>query len=87
VLHSELASVLYGRNDAPPVLASFIGGLGGRDISAEEFFEIAQAVHKAAETGQTPSPRLLYTQTELREVRKLQAIAQVERSQLGESDG
>ena len=86
ILHSELASVLYGRNDAPPVLASFIGGLGGRDISTEEFFEIAQVLRQAVESGQTPSPRLLYTETELREVRKLQAIAQVERSQLGETN-
>jgi len=86
VLHSELASVLYGRNDAPPILASFIGGLGGRDISTEEFFEMAKAVRQAVESGQTPPPRLLYTETELREVRKLQAIAQVERQQLGEAD-
>jgi pyruvate ferredoxin oxidoreductase alpha subunit len=86
VLHSELASVLYGRNNAPPVLASFIGGLGGRDISTEEFFEIAQVLRQAAESGQTPPPRLLFTETELREVRKLQAIAQVERSQLGETN-
>ncbi|MEA1890719.1 MAG: pyruvate synthase [Pseudomonadota bacterium] len=82
VLHSELASVLYGRNDAPPVLASFIGGLGGRDISTEEFFEMAQALRQAVKLGQAPPPRLLYTETELREVRKLQAIAQVERSTL-----
>jgi pyruvate ferredoxin oxidoreductase alpha subunit len=86
ILHSELASVLYGRNDAPTVLASFIGGLGGRDISTEEFFEMAQSIRQAVETGQTPAPRLLYTQTELREVRKLQAIAQVERQQLGAID-
>ena len=86
VLHSELASVLYGRNNAPPVLASFIGGLGGRDISTEEFFEIAQVLRQAVESGQTPPPRLLFTETELREVRKLQAIAQVERSQLGETN-
>ena len=86
VLHSELASVLYGRNNAPTVLASFIGGLGGRDISTEEFFEIAQVLRQAVESGQTPPPRLLFTETELREVRKLQAIAQVERSQLGETN-
>lgn len=86
VLHSELASVLYGRNNAPPVLASFIGGLGGRDISTEEFFEIAQVLRQAVESGQTPPPRLLFTETELREVRKLQAIAQVERNQLGETN-
>jgi pyruvate ferredoxin oxidoreductase alpha subunit len=82
VLHSELASVLYGANNAPPVLASFIGGLGGRDISAEEFYEIATTLQQAAKDKQTPTPRLLYSETELREVRKLQAIAHVERQEL-----
>jgi pyruvate ferredoxin oxidoreductase alpha subunit len=83
VLHAELASALYGQPQAPPVLASFIGGLGGRDISAEEFFEIAAATRRAAEEGVTPPPRLLYTRGELREVRKLQSIAHVERTELG----
>ena len=83
VLHSELASVLYGRKDAPPIIASFIGGLGGRDISAEEFYEIAKQMRQAAATGNTPEPRLLYTQNELRQFRKLQAIAVVERQDLG----
>ncbi|MGD8811876.1 MAG: hypothetical protein PVH16_04005, partial [Thioalkalispiraceae bacterium] len=32
VLHSEFATALYGMPDAPAALASFIGGLGGRDI-------------------------------------------------------
>ena len=83
VLHTELASILYGHADSPPVVASFVGGLGGRDIAAEEFFEIARVLRDASETGQTPSPRLLYTQQELREIRKLQAIAVVERNELG----
>jgi pyruvate ferredoxin oxidoreductase alpha subunit len=82
VLHSELASVLYGAPDAPPILASFIGGLGGRDISSEEFFEIASTLQQAIKDQQTPAPRLLYSETELREVRKLQAIAHVERQEL-----
>jgi pyruvate ferredoxin oxidoreductase alpha subunit len=67
-------------------VASFIGGLGGRDISTEEFFEMAKSVRRAVDTGQIPPPRLLYTESELREVRQLQAIAQVERQQLGEAD-
>jgi len=83
VLHGELASVLYGQPEAPPVLVSFIGGLGGRDISAEEFYEIAAQTSAAADSGRTPPPRLLYTEDELREVRKLQAIAHAERQQLG----
>lgn len=78
VLFTELASALYGQ-PSPPVLVSFIGGLGGRDISPEEFFEMAAVTRQAAADGQAPPPRLLYTEEELREVRKLQAIAQVER--------
>ncbi|MBW2272514.1 MAG: pyruvate synthase [Deltaproteobacteria bacterium] len=79
VLHSELAACLYGAADAPPVLVSFIGGLGGRDIPAEEFYEMAERSFEAADAGRSPEPRLLYTSEELREVRKLQAIAAHER--------
>jgi len=82
VLHTELASALSGQMDAP-VLASFIGGLGGRDITLEEFFEMAAVTRQAAQAGVAPPPRLLYTEDELREMRKLQAIAQVERHRLG----
>jgi pyruvate ferredoxin oxidoreductase alpha subunit len=79
VLHSELASVLYGQAGAP-LLLSFIGGLGGRDLPPEEFYEMAKLARDAAQTGVTPEPRLLYTSGELREQRKLQAIALNERS-------
>jgi pyruvate ferredoxin oxidoreductase alpha subunit len=65
-------------------LLSFVGGLGGRDITQEEFFEIAAVLKQAAESGETPPPRLLYTQNELTEIRKLQAIAQAERTELKE---
>jgi pyruvate ferredoxin oxidoreductase alpha subunit len=82
VLFAELASALYGQKEAP-LLTSFIGGLGGRDLAPEEFYEMAALTRQAAATGQTPPPRLLYTKEELREVRKLQAVAQVERGRLG----
>lgn len=80
VLHGEIASALYGRANAPRLLG-FIGGLGGRDITPEEFFAIATAARDAADGGPEPPPRLLYTEAELREVRKLQAVAAVERSE------
>lgn len=85
VLHSELASALYGQPESPRILLSFIGGLGGRDISLEEFFEIAAVTQRAVEDVQVPPPRLLYTESELREVRKLQAVAKAERDELGEN--
>jgi len=85
ILHSELAASLYGEPQAP-VLSAFVGGLGGRDISADEFFEIAAVAKHAAETGHRPPPRLLYTEEELREVRKLQTIALAERHEISLGD-
>jgi len=82
VLYMELAAALYGMRDAP-LLASFVGGLGGRDISVEEFYEMVAMVRRAVESGVAPAPRLLYTAAELREVRKLQAVAALERQETG----
>ena len=84
VLYTELLSALYGHKDAPPIVASFVGGLGGRDIPAEEFYEIAQQLQQASTAGSAPEPRLLFTETELRQFKKLQAIAVVERNELGD---
>jgi pyruvate ferredoxin oxidoreductase alpha subunit len=87
ILHSELAGALYGHPQAPRHLLSFIGGLGGRDISLEEFFEIAAVTQTAVAENRTPPPRLLYTEQELREMRKLQAVASVERNELDNNGG
>ena len=82
VLFTELASTLYGHNDMP-VLVSFIGGLGGRDIPLNEFKQMLRTLQDAQQSGIVPEPRLLYTDTELRNTRKLQTIARVEREELG----
>jgi len=82
VLYAELASALYGQKGAP-LLLSFVAGLGGRDLPAEELYAIADAAKQAADDGITPAPRLVYTQAELREVRRLQAIATAERNDVG----
>ena len=83
VLYSEITAALFRQHlPAPPVATSFIGGLGGRDIRTEEFFEMFKVTAEAARSGKVPPPRLLYTAQELREMRKLQAIAQVEESEI-----
>lgn len=78
VLYSETAMALYGLKDAPALLTSYIGGLGGRDISQQEFFEIISELKQASDKNESLPPRLLYTENELTEIRKLQAIAQAE---------
>ena len=74
ILYTELASSLYGQKDAP-LIASFIGGLGGRDIKEEELYEIATVVKEAVVSQSPPPPRLLYTEEEMREMRASQTIA------------
>lgn len=86
VLHSELASALYGTEKAP-LLASYIGGLGGRDISQQEFFAIAGELQQARRDGKAPPPRLMYSGSEMTEMRKLQAIAQAEHAEIRQAEG
>jgi pyruvate ferredoxin oxidoreductase alpha subunit len=84
VLHSEITSTLYGVKNAPPVVASYIGGLGGRDISQQEFFQMIEEIKQASDKGATLPTRLLYTQNEMTEMRKLQAIAHVEHEEINQ---
>ncbi len=84
ILHTEIAASLAGLSHAP-LLLSYVGGLGGRDIGPEEFYAIARELRHAVDRGQAPPPRLLYTETELRELRKLQTLAGAERERLGET--
>jgi pyruvate ferredoxin oxidoreductase alpha subunit len=75
ILHAEIASLLYGRAGAPPILLSFVGGLGGRDIELAEFLEMARTAEHAVAKGSPPPPRLLFSSRDLRDVRRLQALA------------
>ncbi len=58
-------------------MASYNGGPGGRDIVAEEFFEMASEVTKAYEEKRVLPKRLLFTASELENIRKLQTVAHV----------
>ncbi|MDD2336950.1 MAG: pyruvate synthase [Geobacteraceae bacterium] len=75
ILYAEIISSLNGLEASPPIFVSFIGGLGGRDIGAEEFYEMANVTAQAVREGHAPAPRLLLTCEELAEVKKLQEIA------------
>ena len=47
ILFSEIASALYGLIDRPPVLLSFIGGLGGRRFRPGEFDAMLENLENA----------------------------------------
>ncbi len=75
VLYTEVTSSLYGQLKEYPLVASYIGGLGGRDIVAEEFYEMASEIKKACEDKRVLPKRLLFTASELENIHKLQTVA------------
>lgn len=76
VVFHELAAALYGAARRPAVLRSFIGGLGGKDISAAEFDHVLATLDRADPTSdQDPTPELLWTRSEAARVAKQLEIA------------
>jgi pyruvate ferredoxin oxidoreductase alpha subunit len=74
ILYSEISGCLYNEK-AGPLLLSFIGGLGGKNISGTEFNFIFDAMIGACNTGNVPPPQLLYTDAEWKEMERLKKIA------------
>lgn len=75
ILYTEITSALYGAKQEKPVIGSYIGGLGGRDITSDEFIFIAEEIKQFCENGITPTPRLLFTGAELEQMKKIQTIS------------
>ncbi len=76
ILFSEIASALYPLNDRPPVLLSFIGGLGGRRFHPGEFDRMLARMESPSETpAETACPHLLFTGEECRDVGRFFSIA------------
>ncbi|WP_445475403.1 hypothetical protein ACT9XH_01260 [Methanococcoides methylutens] len=74
IIYSEVAGCLYNEKDRP-LLLSFIGGLGGKNISQEEFEFIFDKMISAADTKIAEPPHLLYTENEWKGIIKLKEIA------------
>jgi pyruvate ferredoxin oxidoreductase alpha subunit len=76
ILFSEIASALYPLSDRPPVLLSFIGGLGGRRFRSGEFDNMLAKLAAPEETpAEMARPHLLFTAEECREVGRFFDIA------------
>jgi pyruvate ferredoxin oxidoreductase alpha subunit len=75
ILVQEIAASLYHEPDRPRAVCSFIGGLGGKDISDGEFEAIFEQTAEAGACGRGVGPVLLYTEAEHREMEQLQFLA------------
>lgn len=89
VIFTEVTSALYehaAKRQLPaPIVNSVIGGLGGRDISFNEFAQLAKELQHSAEQKMPAQDRLLFTENELIEVRQQQTIANAERHEIQQS--
>jgi pyruvate ferredoxin oxidoreductase alpha subunit len=63
ITYAEIASALYGERDRP-LLLSYVGGLGGKDLSGAEFDQILDDLQRSVASGEAMPPRLLYTDRE-----------------------
>ena len=75
ILFQEIAACLYHDALRPQALCSFIGGLGGKNLSEGEFRAIFEQTAEAGIRGKSIGPVLLYTEAEHREMEQLQYLA------------
>ncbi len=75
ILFKDVSAALYHETHRPEVLLSFIGGLGGKDISPVEFNYIIDMMKKSIDTGVVPETQILYTENDLKQMNKLLKVA------------
>ena len=75
ILFKDVSAALYHDAHRPEVLLSFIGGLGGKDISQVEFKHIINMMKKSLDTGVIPGTEILYTENDMQQMNKLLKIA------------
>ncbi len=75
ILFQEVAAALIHEPARPRAFCSFIGGLGGKNISESEFEAIFAQTAEAGERGCGIGPILLYTEEEHREMEHLLTVA------------
>lgn len=75
ILFQELAGALITTPGRPAILKSFIGGLGGKDISAGEFDHVLQVLGTAQPNDGPAVPELLFTKAEWDQTRSRMALA------------
>jgi pyruvate ferredoxin oxidoreductase alpha subunit len=75
ILFQEISACLYHEALRPRALCSFIGGLGGKNLSEGEFQAIFEQTADAGVRGKGIGPVLLYTESEHREIEQLQYLA------------
>jgi pyruvate ferredoxin oxidoreductase alpha subunit len=68
IMYQEIGGILAGAGNSSPILRSFIGGLGGKNISDAEFDRVLDAMMSAERVDEPVPPELLMTSAEQAQV-------------------
>lgn len=77
IFFQEVAACALAQPQRPGVLRSFIGGLGGKDISLDEFRHVVQTLEEARPDDPLADPEFLFTAADWAQSQKLLSLAQV----------
>jgi len=75
ILFHDVAGVLVGDADRPAVLRSFVGGLGGKNLSIEEFRHVLDVLEQGPTGGAASQTELLFTESDWKQVEPLIRLA------------
>ena len=75
IFFHEVAATLATMRECPQVLRSFIGGLGGKEISQAEFDHVLQRLETATDDDRPVQPEFLMTADEWQQVRDRLQVA------------
>jgi pyruvate ferredoxin oxidoreductase alpha subunit len=78
ILFQDLAGALIARPDRPTTLRSFVGGLGGKDLSLGEFRHIVDVLETGRSETAPGEPELLFTESEWRQVQSTMQVARTD---------
>jgi pyruvate ferredoxin oxidoreductase alpha subunit len=75
ILYHEIAAALATSAARPTVLRSFVGGLGGKDISQAELDHVLRVLDTSEPTDHPAESELLFTQDDWQQVQQRLALA------------
>lgn len=78
ILFQEVAASTSQLPDRPPILRSFVGGLGGKDLSLAEFRHVIEVLQQARPNDGPQNSELLFTEADWRQSQAQLKIAQEE---------
>ena len=76
IMYTEITEALYHLNDRPMVITSFIGGLGGKNLTIDEAKYMLEYTIRCVKTGEKPKRSiLLFTENDLDKLNRDMEIA------------